>query len=484
VEETTEYRKIMGTLTASSEASGYTAEETAATYKQLYGVLGDNQTAATAVANLQALGLEQEQLTKLTEGAIGAWAKYGDSIPIDGLAESINETIKTGKVTGSFADVLNWGGTNEDAFNSLLEGSATDAERLNIVLQELSEQGLYDLAEGYRQTNAELIKANEANAKMEEVTGRIGTLVSPIVSSVKMAIAELLGYVVGLIEQGSPLIALATGLAVAVAGMGLATFIIEAGTVATVITKVKDAFILLNTTMAANPILLVVTLLAGLTAALITAYQTNDEFKRKVDETWLMLKESLFAVIETVKGYVESLKAKFIEIIEYLATLPERMKEIGKNLINGFWEGIQSKIEWLKSKVSSLVDMVKSIFTDSDGFDTHSPSRWSEGVAANVIDGAANEFRRNTRMADAAGGMIGAVKAKMRTSMDGIANSMAMVGTSSAQMVAAGASTYSYGDIVLHIGNVNNGNGRDVQTLARELEFYRRQQGAGRGNGY
>lgn len=40
--------------------------------------------------------------------------KYGDSIPIDGLAEAVNETVKTGTVTGTFADVLNWAGTSED----------------------------------------------------------------------------------------------------------------------------------------------------------------------------------------------------------------------------------------------------------------------------------------------------------------------------------------------------------------------------------
>ena len=66
---------------------------------QLYGILADDQSAATTTANLQALGLEQDQLRKITEGTIGAWAKYGDSIPIDGLAEAINETVKTGTVT-------------------------------------------------------------------------------------------------------------------------------------------------------------------------------------------------------------------------------------------------------------------------------------------------------------------------------------------------------------------------------------------------
>lgn len=89
VTETQEYRTIMGSLEISSQNAGYTAEQTSETYKQLYGVLGDSQTAATATANLQAIGLSQEQLTEITNAAIGAWATYGDSIPIDSLAEAV-----------------------------------------------------------------------------------------------------------------------------------------------------------------------------------------------------------------------------------------------------------------------------------------------------------------------------------------------------------------------------------------------------------
>ena len=110
VDDTEEYRKIMGTLEISSQQAGYTADETAEAYKRLHGVLGDTQTAATTLANLQAIGLSQSDLITLVDAATGAWATYGDSIPIDGLAEAINETIQTGKVTGVFADVLNWAG--------------------------------------------------------------------------------------------------------------------------------------------------------------------------------------------------------------------------------------------------------------------------------------------------------------------------------------------------------------------------------------
>ena len=104
-------------------------------------MIGDDQQSATALANLQALGVSQDQLTQFVDGAIGAWATYGDSIPIDSLAEAINETVQAGTVTGTFADVLNWAGTSEDEFNEKLQATSDPAERANMVLQELANQG-------------------------------------------------------------------------------------------------------------------------------------------------------------------------------------------------------------------------------------------------------------------------------------------------------------------------------------------------------
>lgn len=198
-EESKEFLKIQGALETSSKLSGYTAEQTAQTYKQLYGILGDDQTTATTVANLQALGLKQDQLTKLTEGTIGAWAKYGDSIPIDGLAEAINETVKVGTVTGTFADVLNWAGTSEDDFNAKLGKCKTESERVNMVLQELSKQGLVQSAQDFRNNSKALVENNEAQAVWQKTTARMGEAVMPIMTEMKNKVSELLNSFMDLV---------------------------------------------------------------------------------------------------------------------------------------------------------------------------------------------------------------------------------------------------------------------------------------------
>lgn len=194
VPATEEYRKIMGSLEVSSELAGYSAEQTEEVYKKLFSVLGDDQTAATTTANLQALGLTQEQLTELVNGTIGGWAKYGDSIPIDGLAEAINETVKAGQVTGTFADILNWAGTSEDGFNEKLEKCKSESERVNLVMQELANQGLAQAGQKWQENNKALTENNVAQADFQEEVAELAETVAP-------AITEITKLVTGLLEE-------------------------------------------------------------------------------------------------------------------------------------------------------------------------------------------------------------------------------------------------------------------------------------------
>lgn len=195
-ESTKEYRTILGTLETSSKQAGYTQEQTTEIYKKFQAVLGDTQKAATATANLQALGLSQENLRVIVEQAIGAWATYGDSIPIDSLSESINETVQVGKVTGVFADALNWAGTSEDEFNERLAACADTTERANLVLTQLSEQGLQATGQAWVENNQDIIAANTAQETMNESMAQLGEALQPAASF--------------LLEYGSALVDVAT----------------------------------------------------------------------------------------------------------------------------------------------------------------------------------------------------------------------------------------------------------------------------------
>lgn len=219
-EETKEYRKIMGTLETSSEAAGYSAEETSEAFSQLYRALGDDQSAATTTANLQAIGASQKDINSLISSAVGAWAKYGDSIPIDGLAESINETIRAGQVTGTFADVLNWGSKEgetfgvmlkenteeneewnkavqeassaEDFFNLALQDAETQADRTNLVLQAMADQGLSDVGDAWYSNNKDIVDANNAQLEFTKKAAELSERVQPVLTAVQEGINGIL----------------------------------------------------------------------------------------------------------------------------------------------------------------------------------------------------------------------------------------------------------------------------------------------------
>lgn len=281
VPATEEYRKIMGSLEVSSEKAGYTAEETTESYKTLYGVLGDDQTAATTTANLQALGLSQENLRNMINGTIGAWATYGDSIPIDGLAEAINETIQTGVVTGTFADMLNWAGTSEDAFNEKLAACSSLSERVNLVMQEMANQGLTQAGVKWQENNKNLVEGNQATADFQAATAELANTISPIITQVTQIVAGLIEKFNELPPETQQVIA---GFVLLVAAAS--PLISGIGGIARGVKDLSPLFSGLWGIMKAHPIGAIITIIGVLVSALITAYNKVDWFRDMVDSAF------------------------------------------------------------------------------------------------------------------------------------------------------------------------------------------------------
>lgn len=218
-EATREYRADMAKLDTAFTMAGHTSEAATETYKTLQGVLGDSGQAVEAANHLAQLCDTEEDLATWTEIATGAYALFGDSLPIEGLTEAANESAKTGTVTGSLADALNWasvsstrwsgileenegaqkafnkaieeGASVEDAFNEALAACATEQERAALITDALS--GAYqEEAWAFQEANAEVIRANEANEAWTASMAEAGAAVEPILTDVKLLGASLL----------------------------------------------------------------------------------------------------------------------------------------------------------------------------------------------------------------------------------------------------------------------------------------------------
>lgn len=94
----------------------------------------------------------------------------------------------------------------------------------------------------------------------------------------------------------------------------------------------------LNVAMNANSIVLVVTLVAGLVAALITLWATNEDFRNAVTSIWEKIKEVISTSIDAIKGFFGGLAEKVKAIPEAFATAKEavanKLGEIGENIRN------------------------------------------------------------------------------------------------------------------------------------------------------
>lgn len=178
---TEEYRVAQGKLNAGFQAAGFSADVARKSYRNFYAILGDADTATEASQLLANMAKNEKEVTKWTRIAAGVHGTFGDSLPIEGLVESANETARTGQVTGVFADALNWVGIMEDDFNAKLEKTTDVSKRNQLIMDTLSKT--YDkAADSFYANNQQVINARRNHATLDEMLAKVGDTSSKLKS--------------------------------------------------------------------------------------------------------------------------------------------------------------------------------------------------------------------------------------------------------------------------------------------------------------
>lgn len=181
-DETREYREDMAKLDAAFTSAGHSTEEAQKAYDGFYKILGESDRSVEAVNHLAELTDNTEDLTKWQTIAAGVTAKFGDSLPIEGLTEAANETAKVGAVTGPLADALNWAGISEDNFNKALEKCNSEQERATLITNTLNKE--YEVAAAeYNTLTASTQAAREATNRMEQAQAALGAAMEPVITA-------------------------------------------------------------------------------------------------------------------------------------------------------------------------------------------------------------------------------------------------------------------------------------------------------------
>jgi phage-related protein len=141
----------------------------------------------------------------------------------------------------------------------------------------------------------------------------------------------------------------------------------------------------LNAVMNANPLAIVALAVVGLVTALVTLYNTNEDFRKAVQKVWATIKKTVLNVIDALKKGFESwvfiiqqvwgkIKNVLSPVAEWIGnkftTAVDNVKEAFSGVVDffkGIWKGIKgafSKVtDWFKTTFQTAWEGVKKVFT-------------------------------------------------------------------------------------------------------------------------
>ena len=397
---TKDYRAEQAKLNSAFETAGASADTAKQVYNDLYRVLGESDVSVEAANHLAQLTTSQKDLSEWTTICQGIYATFGDSLPIEGLTEAANETAKTASVTGSLADALNWAGISEDDFNAQLAACNSEAEREQLIRETLI--GTYDkAAAAYEKNAAEVLKQNEAQAKLQDSLAKLGAVVAPIVTIFTQFATEALAVVVPYIQQlaekygpqlketlqgigefikpiGEFLMAHLPAVAT-IAGiiMGIAAAYQVYSAAMTVCSTIKAAYIKVTTLAtaaqtafaAANiaalaPILAVVAAIAAVVAIIVLCIKHWDKIKEVVGKAWDFIKEKTKAAVDAVVNFFTGMKDSILnkaeEIKSAVAEKFESIKNAISEKVQAAKEAVVNKFSEIKTGISQKIQSAKT----------------------------------------------------------------------------------------------------------------------------
>lgn len=184
---------------------------------------------------------------------------------------------------------------------------------------------------------------------------------------------------------------------------GVVTAIATAKTLSaipTVISGIAGGFRALNAAMNANPILAVVSVLAGLASAFITAYNTSESFRKKVNDALKAVGEGFQAfgdvvstitntVVKWIKDMINGIKEKFDSFKKMCSNIGDKFGEMGDNLketANNIKDKVSDKWNDLKDATKDKFNTIKD--NAKDKFDTMKSNltETSNNIKDNVKD--------------------------------------------------------------------------------------------------
>jgi len=364
-EGTREYRAQMGLLDGAFQAAGHSSAEAKNTYSELNAVLGDTEQAVEAAQHIAQIADNEKEMNTLTDIGTGVFQRFGQSLPLEGLYEGILHTSQLGEVQGGLADALEWSGITVEDFNGKLEKCTTAEERQDLIMKTLKDT-YGEAATQYQATNKDVMEARKAQERLTDAMAELGRVGEPILTAIKNKVADMaeaaIPHIQNLVNKVKDMKkwiadnkntvdkwkAAIIGVSVSV---GTFLLIMNWGKIMaaakTAIMATRAAVILFNAALRANPIGLVISLLAGLVAGFVYLWKNNEGFRKFWIDLWNKIKSACSTAISGIKN-------KFNELKDAAGKIKKWFEDIRKS--------ISDKIESAGKSVGKVVDRIKGFF--------------------------------------------------------------------------------------------------------------------------
>lgn len=306
-----EYKELntqMGMLETSFKEANLGVEASEKTYGELFSVLGDSGKATEASLHLAQVAKNEKELMEYTNILTGVYAKFGDSLPVESMAEAINVSSTLGEISGTLVDAFEFSGQSIDKHNEALANLTTEEERNAYIKEELNK--IYkDTGEAYKETNKDVIAANAAQNEYNQTMAKLATEVQPYVTQFKTVMVGALAQIMPQLISGMTWVSNnlnwllpVLGSVIGLVGAISAGIKIYNGVMA-IARTVQLAW---NLALSANPIGLVVIAIAGLVAAFVTLWNKCEGFRNFFINMWEAIKKVGSAAAEFIGKIFET----------------------------------------------------------------------------------------------------------------------------------------------------------------------------------
>ena len=191
LDKTRELRTEMSFLEQNARTAGVSLETTSEAMRNLNAITGETDSNVEAVSNLLAAGFDDNSLQEAVEALSGAVIQFPDTMKIESLADSLQETIATGEATGQFSELLGRLGINVDSYNKKI-AHMSEQSRANYSVQLLQRQGLAEVNDQWRENNKTLVEAADAEFEYNQTLAELGEILDPLRTQVLTGITEAL----------------------------------------------------------------------------------------------------------------------------------------------------------------------------------------------------------------------------------------------------------------------------------------------------